>query len=118
VYLLCGLAGLGAAAAIDGRRGAGAAALGWAIAAIAFVRPPLKPRVAEVSVATRITPGRTLMLAAMPLRMLAVLAAAGVVFSRWGDHLGVGFWLAVLAFYLLALALATARTLTDLKHCR
>ncbi len=58
------------------------------------------------------------MLAAMPLRMLAVLVAAAAIYSRWKDRLGVGFWFAVLTFYLLALALATARTLTDLKHCR
>lgn len=52
----------------------------------------------------------------MPARMLVVLVGSALLYTQLGDRLGVGFWFAVLAFYLIALALSLARTLTDLKR--
>ena len=115
-YASAGAVGVVAASLADGVRGGVAAAVAWTLCSVAFVRPPRKPRVAAFSIAPKITSDRRFAIAAMPLRMMVVLVTAAILYSQLGDRLGLGFWFAVLGFYLIALTLSVARTLTDLKR--
>lgn len=102
--------------AVGGPKDVLSPALAWALSLIAFVPQPILPRVADVTVSSKIFREQRIWLAAMPARMLLVLGGSYLLYSQLGDWLGIGFWMAVIAFYLLALALSVARTPSGLNR--
>ena len=52
----------------------------------------------------------------MPFRMTAVLLTAAVLYGWLGSRLGLGFWFALLGFYLVGLLLSVAWTVNELHR--
>jgi hypothetical protein len=115
-YIVAGVIGGMVGIGLEGQRGLSGTAVAWVLCLVTFVRPPSRPRVAGIPVGSRISRDRRLWLGAMPIRMLIVLAAAALVYGRLGDRIGIGFWLALLVFYPIGLALSVTWTLTELKR--
>jgi hypothetical protein len=115
-YLALGIIGLLVGVGADGPRGLGATAAGWALGLITFIRPPRRPRVAEIAISPKISRDRNIWLGAMPFRMTAVLLAAALLYSWLGSRLGLGFWFALIGFYLVGLALSVAWTVSELHR--
>ena len=87
-----------------------------ALGLFTFIRPPRRPRVAEIAISRKISRDRNLWLGAMPFRMTAVLLTAAVLYSWLGSRLGLGFWLALIGFYLVGLSLSVAWTVSELRR--
>jgi hypothetical protein len=115
-YIVAGIAGGVIGLGVDGHRGLLATAVAWVLCLATFMRQPSRPRVAEIPMGSKISRDRRLWLGAMPIRMLIVLVAAAAVYSWLGDRIGVGFWLALLVFYPIGLAISVTWTLTALKR--
>jgi hypothetical protein len=116
LYLALGIVGMLIGIGADGPRGLGATAAAWALGLITFIRPPRRPRVAEIAISPKISRDRNLWLGAMPFRMTAVLLAAAMLYSWFGSRLGMGFWFALIGFYLAGLALSVAWTVSELHR--
>jgi hypothetical protein len=116
LYLALGIVGMLIGIGFDGSHGLGATSAAWALGLITFIRPSLRPRVAEIPISSKISRDRRLWLGAMPFRMTAVLLAAAVLYSWLGARLGLGFWFALLGFYLVGLSLSVARTVGELHR--
>jgi hypothetical protein len=116
VYIALGIVGMLIGIGADGPRGLGATAAAWALGLITFVRPPRRPRVAEIAISPKISRDRNIWLGAMPFRMTAVLLAAAVLYGSLGSRLGLGFWFALIVFYLVGLSLSVAWTVSELHR--
>jgi hypothetical protein len=116
LYVAAGIVGGLIGVGIGGHHGFLATAVAWILCLLTFMRPPLRPRVAEIPMSSKISRDRRLWLGAMPIRMLLVLTVATAVYVWAGNRIGVGFWLALLVFYPIGLAFSVTRTLTELKR--
>jgi hypothetical protein len=116
LYIAAGIVGLFVGTGLDGSRGMQATAVAWTLCLATLIRPPMRPRVAAIPVSPRITREQRVMLGALPIRLVIVFVAAAVVYRLVGERLGAGFWIALLVFYPVGLALSVTRTLAELKR--
>jgi hypothetical protein len=113
IYLTTGCALAAILAAADGVRGVTGAGAAWLVCLVPLV-VPWRRRVADRPSGPRIGGGWGLLHSGDILFRLGWTLAAGAgLYHRFGDHLGVGFWIALLVFYQLMLALRTTRRPVD-----
>jgi hypothetical protein len=108
-YLAAGVLVAVPLALADGARGLRGGAAAWVLCgALLFVRPAAR-RVANRAAGPKIG-GRwgPLHMSAMLFRLAWALGGGAVLYARIGDRLGVGFWIALIVFYQVMLALSVA----------
>jgi hypothetical protein len=114
VYAAVGAAMAAVLAAADGSRGFRGTGAAWAVCLVPLVFPWRSRRVADATTASKIGGGwGTLHVGEMLFRLGWTLGAGAGLYHRFGDDLGVGFWIALLVFYQTVLA---ARTAGRLAH--
>src|SRR5262245_16170218 len=116
LYIAFGITAVLIGTGIDGSRGLLATAAAWSLCLATFLRVPLRPRVAAIPVSPKISREQRVMIGALPIRMLIVFGAAAGLYRWIGERLGAGFWIALLVFYPIGLALSVTRTLAELKQ--
>src|SRR5438874_7773654 len=105
-YLAAGVALAIALAVADGWRGMYGCGAAWVVCLVPLAFPRRPRRVAVGAGGPRIGGGWRLLHARdILLRMAWTLAAGAGLYHRFGDDLGVGFWVALLVFYQVMLAL-------------
>jgi hypothetical protein len=111
LYLAAGAVVTALLATADGERGLRAGAVAWAVCLVPLLRWPPR-RVAAAGRGPRIA-GKwgLLQTGAMLFRLAWVLGAGAVLYGYAGDRLGGGFWIALLVFYQVMLALSVVRLL-------
>jgi hypothetical protein len=101
-------------AAADGWRGLRGCGAAWLVCLVPLVFPWRSRRVAAATTGSKIGGGwRTLHVGDMLFRLGWTLSAGAGLYHRFGDDLGVGFWVALLVFYQTVLAARTAGRLAD-----
>jgi hypothetical protein len=110
IYLTAGGIVAAILAAVDGVRGLAGCAAAWLICFVPLVFP-WRRRVAAAASGPRIGRGWDLLHTGDILFRLGWTLAAGAgLYHRYGDDLGVGFWIALLVFYQVMLALRTGQS--------
>jgi len=106
IYVAVGVLATAVLAAVDGWRGLTGGATAWAVCLVPLVRWPHR-RVAADAASPRIA-GKwgLLQTGSMLLRLAWVLGVGAVLYQRLGDRLGAGFWIALIVFYQVMLALS------------
>ena len=106
VYLALGAVVIAVVAAVDGERGLRGGAVAWVVCLVPLLRWPHR-RVAAGQAGRRIGGKWGLIQSgAMLFRLAWVLGVGAVIYVRFGDRLGVGFWIAVVILYQGMLALS------------
>lgn len=109
VYVVVGVVMAAVLAAADGSRGLRGCGAAWAVCGVPLVFPWRSRRVAAAATDPKIGGGRgTLHIGDMLFRLAWTLGAGAGLYHRFGDDLGVGFWVALLVFYQVILAVRTA----------
>jgi hypothetical protein len=109
IYLAAGVAIVGVLGAVDGERGLRGGSAAWVICLVPLFFNPLSRRVAAGAPGPRIGGRWGLLQAnAMLFRFAWALGGGAVVYARIGPRLGVGFWIALIVFYEVMLALTVA----------
>jgi hypothetical protein len=113
LYLAAGVALAPVVALADGSRGLTGCAAAWLVCLVPLAMP-WRSRVAARPTNPRIGGGWGLLHSRDILFRLGWTLAAGAgLYHRYGDDLGVGFWIALLVFYQVMLALRTFCRLAD-----
>jgi hypothetical protein len=114
-YCLSGLVGVVGGWVLGSERGAIGVAIGWLICGIPIGWNAFRRWVAKNTGDSKMMAKQGLPVSAREIltRMAWVLGASFVLYWHYGPELGIGFWLAVLVYYQIALALQTIDRLND-----
>ncbi len=111
-YLLAGGGVAPIVAAADGERGLWGAAAAWLVCLVPLLRWPHRSRVAGAESGRRIGgKWELLQTGAMLFRLTWVLGVGALLYQGLGESLGVGFWIALIVFYQIVLAMSVVRSL-------
>lgn len=109
LYAFAGFAVASVAFLLDGRRGMIGTLAAWLLCSVPMVieRVAFKAGLRKNS----INHGLIAFPTGMFFRMVWILGGAAVIYHRFGSNVGLGFWLAVLVFYQVALIIQTGEKL-------
>ena len=119
-YPVAGVIAIAVLSSINGRAGAFEAVVAWCVCGVALLIDVAMALVADRATGSKITPAHGLIgiTRGMVYRLVLVLGCAFLAYRIATGRLGVGYWLAVVVLYQVALTIVVLRMAARLGHRR